>query len=1244
MAQPWCKVCDRGGETGEGPPVTTVPRAPPAPLGIRVVPGEAIGRNNSTNGTALQEEEDGGETGEDSGGEGFELESEGGEEGNALPSAWVMGEDGQMRIVCPECPNAQPILLTSFFTQHLRRQHEGGIEYNEGQMRKIGGERCTVCLKMCKKGTIKRHMASTHKGGTAGGDSGELGETGECEGDGDGEGGGGDGDGGGDRGELPDVGGVLGEKGITKEDMAALPMPSLKPHMARAFCVGACRLAARVMAATTTQQRDREFRSLLLMPKVCLTQGGATRGSVDTKRLLRTNYPDNMKEKAVTQLFERARRKRTRTQAEGEVESLTAEQLRAFHATLARTESLSKALKSLIGLGIAPGTPETVQLMREKHPARKRSVPRLARNSPGLRRSMAARDLIMIIRKMDAAIAPGLSGWTVAMLRAATDCYNFDLSAESEEVGNTFVRMLLRSINDTAMGRGWENKWLLSSRLIPLQQAGGKSPRPIACGEIMANCIAKAILTLAPISSLLLPNQWGVASAGGVEPVIHRIRLKVRTAPFLLGRAWDMSNAYNSLYRTAIVKALKKHYKYLLPYFYWRYGQTVYACMRDSTGRLVELPVEDGIQQGDPLGPFWLSIVMVDLLKTLQEEFPSVDTDSYLDDVFPTLTLPDAADATRAEGERLLVEMEHRADTIFAECGLMFNWHNPQKHQCFDSITLRTTPAVVLGTFIGAGRDGDAVAAKMLEEKVVRELPDLENVFKLPKQLALLTLRLCCIPRITHWLRTMPQAQTSAAAAQLDAWVMRAVARVAEVDVIPEESEYLVRMPLREGGLGLYPQQAIAPFAFAASVADTRGILMKRLAPDGPQVALTTSEEIDVLCVHAENEAVQLASCLGTTCDEVWQDGEKGGQALQHKATVAWGRAMWEQTFPEIETVGEQYLQVDLGSKLGRAWMTHIPTAGNKDERTVMDRDVVLQLRVRLRLHEVHEYARGKMNEQGQCTCGQQSLSQKWTPVHAIVCTSATDGAHRSHRHTSIKQAMARVLRHERCTVGVEVPLDSEEHRGRNDGKLSTDVLAYEGLGSEPWHFDVTVRGPSAEITTGAKARISAADITRAKELALEVRRGPPPASDWYTPYTDIENEENVVRMDAGDEGYMHNPGRAMAVRRLVSPMLRRAAMQKKLTYGWINEDEGVDGKFLPLPFGAGGTMGIPTRNLMRGIIRYPNEATYPGFRNNPHRKAGMNRKAYRILSAKFIRTFSAHFNDGVATPYVNPERNYIVE
>ncbi|CAI7805701.1 unnamed protein product [Closterium sp. NIES-54] len=187
---------------------------------------------------------------------------------------------------------------------------------------------------------------------------------------------------------------------------------------------------------------------------------------------------------------------------------------------------------------------------------------------------------------------------------------------------------------------------LTSSRLIALAKPDSGA-RPIAIGECLTRLAAKAALSVVgeAAQEFFLPLQFGVAFPSGAEAIIHTIRAFTDAQPDTLILQTDLSNAFNSILRQAIVTALQDDaLQPLLPLVQLIYGNPLLLYL-DASFNNAPLASERGVRQGDPLGPLLYRAGIHPALHATAAAYPRVLCLAYADDV---MFLGAAAETTEA--------------------------------------------------------------------------------------------------------------------------------------------------------------------------------------------------------------------------------------------------------------------------------------------------------------------------------------------------------------------------------------------------------------------------------------------------------------------------------------------------------------------------------------------------------------------------------------------------------------------
>ncbi|KAH9203081.1 hypothetical protein DL95DRAFT_322113 [Leptodontidium sp. 2 PMI_412] len=210
---------------------------------------------------------------------------------------------------------------------------------------------------------------------------------------------------------------------------------------------------------------------------------------------------------------------------------------------------ISRASRALIDPTLlAPDTPETLNTLYDKHPIGNENPFGNANPTPG--QHITEEAVLQAIKSINKEKAAGLSGWTRPLL-------NIALYTPKSPVLTALTHLANMIRQGTAPGYDL----LCASRLIGLQKPNG-GVRPIAIGDLIYKVALKAILITSFRSSILLPNQLGVNSVGGVKPAIFLLEEAI-SGPNRLNTqriaSLDLTNAYNRMGRTSIASAVAKY-------------------------------------------------------------------------------------------------------------------------------------------------------------------------------------------------------------------------------------------------------------------------------------------------------------------------------------------------------------------------------------------------------------------------------------------------------------------------------------------------------------------------------------------------------------------------------------------------------------------------------------------------------------------------------------------------------------
>ena len=504
-------------------------------------------------------------------------------------------------------------------------------------------------------------------------------------------------------------------------------------------------------------------------------------------------------------------------------------------AQLVEQGQLSKAAMMLTSSGTAPGNADTLAQLTDpskRPPLLTEALPPEVTNyRPTAVLRISKSKLLANLRSARRGSAPGPSGMRLEHLKplledaAASDALAFVCGRYAQAVLPETVARALGLCHLTALKKDSPGAC----------QAHGASSRVrgLAVGDVVRRLVGRTLAQQfqPEFEAATAPQQFGIASHGGVEAAVHLMRALTDADQELTITQIDGIGAYDHIRRASMLRGLADTptaHK-LLPFVMLAYGRQSTYLWTDDAGRTHQVLQGEGGEQGDALMPALFSLGMARALRQAQEQLqPGELVVAYLDDVY-IITRP----------ERALPAYRTVTATVEAVCGVRPNlgktvvWNKaglrpPGLEQLGEGVWRGSGSRAgirVLGAPFGTqafvDQFGDTVVAKAsnLWEKV-RALPQLQHSW--------LLFSFCLVPKANHLLRQVPPDQVEHTAQAFEQLTQQALEQLlGDVALSPATLEQ-ARLPFRDGGLGLRHFNALSQALYWSSWADVLPTLHER--------------------------------------------------------------------------------------------------------------------------------------------------------------------------------------------------------------------------------------------------------------------------------------------------------------------------------------------------------------------------------------------------------------------------------
>ena len=331
-------------------------------------------------------------------------------------------------------------------------------------------------------------------------------------------------------------------------------------------------------------------------------------------------------------------------------------------------------------------------------------------------------------------------------------------------------------------------------------------------------------------------RQLGNGIKGGVEILVHSIRLLLELNPEWVILKTDIKNAFNEISRNAIINTVNKSANELLHYTNSFLNNDNNIFFNDIKNKLC-LKIEQtkfGSPQGAPASFPLYCITQAPIIKEMEVEHSDIIILSFCDDntfIGSFHNVTEAFPTFKQKAARINLQIQDSKTSIYSKT----TFTQEEIDKC-DQLQINIIPHNEGIEIAGAPIGSDNFINNFLSNKV----NEIEDQLKLymdastrlytsknhDSQTLFMIARLCISSQFTYLLRVCDPIYTKPIAIRLDNLIYDFICQIIEanpiIELLQEHKKYLTRdllfLPIKHGGCGLISSEFIAEAAFMGSI------------------------------------------------------------------------------------------------------------------------------------------------------------------------------------------------------------------------------------------------------------------------------------------------------------------------------------------------------------------------------------------------------------------------------------------
>lgn len=436
----------------------------------------------------------------------------------------------------------------------------------------------------------------------------------------------------------------------------------------------------------------------------------------------------------------------------------------------------------------ARATPQVVAQLRELHPRAPvpDAVPTPTQSSV-IKQLVDTGLLAAVVKALPRLSGAGPSGMCFEHIKAAV--------LGSERAAEALRQLVNAALMGRLTGRA---SVLLASRLVALPKPGG-GVRPLAVGEVLCRIISMCAVRLATkVPAALAPTQLGVGVPGAIETILATVRSAVRQHPDWLVVTLDWRNAFNSVCRRAVLKAVNHVQPDLAGWANTLF--TEHSALLTDGGAV--LSSQQGVRQGDPFSPMAFDMAIQPVLNAACVAVRAVGgvVRAYHDDltiVAPAAAAKAAVRQIQMRGKQIGLQLRPNKCKVTSVSASAAAQEFATEHGfCYSADGLQLLGAAV-------GKDTFLACACKPPVDAVAEWTDHVMALPAPAQAKMLLVRDSGGAKLAHLPRWLPPAVATHLCHPAAKHMLKAMAKLAGTEHLSATASAQAALPARMGGLGL---------------------------------------------------------------------------------------------------------------------------------------------------------------------------------------------------------------------------------------------------------------------------------------------------------------------------------------------------------------------------------------------------------------------------------------------------------